>query len=312
MTSARGTIEMTLAMAIAGTTGWMVILSGQDAIAAVFWRCLFGAAAMLIVCVVGGQLRRGAMTLPQFFLALAGGVALVMNWVLLFAAYSDASIGIATVTYHTQPFMLTALSALLFAEKITLTKAGWLLLAFVGLLMIVAGGENSQGVGDHYLRGILLALGAAFCYAGVAITARYLKQVVPQLLVLIQLTLGALLLLPLARLNVSEYQMNTWLVLIALGAVHTGLMSTLLYSAIGKLPGNLVAALSFLYPVIAVIVDWAVFGHRLGLWQFFGGLAILLAAAASHFNWTPEKISLMANAAKTKRQRGQSQQNRQH
>ncbi|ROR10046.1 DMT family transporter [Erwinia sp. JUb26] len=310
MASARGTIEMTLAMAIAGTTGWLVMLSGQDAIAAVFWRCLFGAVAMLIVCFWGNAFRRGAITVRQLFLALAGGVALVMNWVLLFAAYSDASIGVATVAYHTQPFMLTALSALLFAEKITLAKAGWLLLAFVGLLLIVTGGESGQGYGEHYLRGILLALGAAFCYAGVAITARYLKTVAPQLLVLIQLTFGALLLLPLSKLNVSDYHINTWLVLIALGAVHTGLMSTLLYAAIGKLPGNLVAALSFLYPVIAVIVDWAVFDHRLGLWQFSGGLAILLAAAASHFNWTPGRKLLMTDTAKTKRQRGERQQYR--
>lgn len=248
----------------------------------------------------------------QFLLALVGGVALVLNWVLLFAAYSDASIGIATVAYHTQPFMLTALSALLFAEKITLAKAGWLLLAFFGLLLIVAGGETGQSYGEHYLRGILLALGAALCYAVVAIAARYLKQVAPQLLVLIQLTLGALLLLPLAELDVTAYHIETWMVLIALGAVHTGLMSTLLYSAIGKLPGNLVAALSFLYPVIAVLVDWVVFGHRLSLWQFAGGLAILLAAAASHFNWTPGKKLLVANTAKAKRQHDQRQQNRQH
>ncbi|MEJ4047011.1 DMT family transporter [Erwinia sp. SLM-02] len=310
MTSARGTLEMTLAMAIAGTTGWMVMISGQDAIAAVFWRCLFGAVAMLIVCTYGGVFRRGAMTARQFLLTLAGGVALVLNWVLLFAAYADASIGIATVAYHTQPFMLTALSALLFAEKITLNKAAWLLLAFVGLLLIVAGGEAGAGEGEHYLRGILLALGAALSYAGVAIAARYLKPVAPQLLVLIQLTLGALLLLPLSSLNISEYQLNTWLVLIALGAIHTGLMSTLLYSAIGRLPGSLVAALSFLYPVIAVLVDWAVFGHRLSLWQFAGGLAILLAAAASHFNWTPGRKSLMADPAETKPHGGESQQHR--
>ncbi len=40
-------------------------------------------------------------------------------------------------------------------------------------------------------------------------------------------------------------------------------MSTLLYGAIQKIPTALVSALSFIYPAVAIVVDWAVFGHRL-------------------------------------------------
>lgn len=37
-------------------------------------------------------------------MAVLGGVALVANWVLLFEAYSHASIAVATVTYHIARF----------------------------------------------------------------------------------------------------------------------------------------------------------------------------------------------------------------
>lgn len=52
-------------------------------------------------------------------------------------------------------------------------------------------------------------------------------------------------------------------------------MSTLLYGAIQKIPTALVGALSFIYPAVAIVVDWAVFGHRLSLLQLLGTLAIL-------------------------------------
>ena len=39
-------------------------------------------------------------------------------------------------------------------------------------------------------------------------------------------------------------------------------MYVLLYGAIQKLPTALTGALSFIYPVAAILVDWLVFEHR--------------------------------------------------
>ncbi|TIW59239.1 MAG: EamA/RhaT family transporter, partial [Mesorhizobium sp.] len=55
-----GTVEMTAAMAILGTIGWFVVLSGQPAIDVVFWRCAFGAATLLVICAALG-LPRGTL-----------------------------------------------------------------------------------------------------------------------------------------------------------------------------------------------------------------------------------------------------------
>ncbi|MCP1103903.1 DMT family transporter [Serratia nevei] len=283
-TKTRGAVQMILAMTISGTVGWPVLVLGQPPATVVFWRCAFGALAMLATCAALGQLKQGAINRRQLAFAILGGIALVLNWTLLFAAYKHASIAVATVTYHVQPFMLVALGVLLFGEKLTAHRLGWLLLAFAGMVLIVTG-RQSGGGGDDYQLGVALALGAALMYAIAAAIVKQLAMLPPQLIVLIQLTVGALALAPFAGLSTLPAAPIDWLLLAILGLVHTGLMSTLLYGAIQNIPTALVGALSFIYPAVAIVVDWAVFGHRLSLLQLLGTLAILGAAAGMNFGW---------------------------
>ncbi|EMH4107786.1 DMT family transporter [Serratia marcescens] len=294
-TKTRGAVQMILAMTISGTVGWPVIVLGQPPATVVFWRCAFGALAMLATCAALGQLKSGAINRRQLAFAVLGGLALVLNWTLLFAAYAHASIAVATVTYHVQPFMLVALGALLFGEKLTANRLGWLLLAFAGMVLIVTGRQSGGGDGD-YLLGVALALGAALMYALAAAIVKQLAALPPQLIVLIQLTVGAVAMAPFAGLAHLPTEPLDWLLLATLGLVHTGVMSTLLYGAIQKIPTALVGALSFIYPAVAIVVDWAAFGHRLSLLQLLGTLAILGAAAGMMF-YKRHSISTAAEPA---------------
>ncbi|HEN3245397.1 TPA: DMT family transporter [Yersinia enterocolitica] len=281
----RGVVEMIAAMLISGTVGWPVIASGQPAVTVVFWRCVFGAFAMLIACVMLGLLKRGVLTRQHIAIAIIGGITLVLNWVLLFGAYSYASISVATVTYHTQPFMLVGLGVLFFGEKLTANVLGWLLVAFGGMLFIIIGQQGAITLGSDYLIGVVMALGAVFMYAITAAIIKRLKGLPPHLIVLIQLLVGAILLAPFVRWSDFPLPGSTWGLLLIIGVIHTGLMSSLLYGAIQKIPTSLVGALSFIYPVVAIFVDWLVFGHRLSVMQMVGASAILLAAAGMNFGW---------------------------
>ncbi|EKN5073186.1 DMT family transporter [Yersinia enterocolitica] len=281
----RGVVEMIAAMLISGTVGWPVIASGQPAVTVVFWRCVFGAFAMLIACVILGLLKRGVLTRQHIAIAIIGGITLVLNWVLLFGAYSYASISVATVTYHTQPFMLVGLGVLFFGEKLTANTLGWLLVAFGGMLFIIIGQQGAITLSSDYLIGVVMALGAAFMYAVTAAIIKRLKGLPPHLIVLIQLLVGAILLAPFVRWSDFPLPGSTWGLLLIIGVIHTGLMSSLLYGAIQKIPTSLVGALSFIYPVVAIFVDWLVFGHRLSVMQMVGASTILLAAAGMNFGW---------------------------
>ncbi|MDX3926655.1 MAG: DMT family transporter [Shinella sp.] len=281
-----GTIEMTAAMLISGTIGWFVLKSGQTIAEVVFWRCFFGALSLLVVCGLLGFLKPSVISLPRLLVAIFGGIAIVINWLLLFEAYSHASISIATTIYNTQPFMLLGLGALFFRERITSTKIFWLGLAFAGMLAIVEAKPSGGAADANYATGIALALGAAFFYALAAIAAKGLKGTPPHLIALIQVATGTLMLAPMVRFSDLPQTPDIWSILLAIGVFHTGLMYVLLYGAIQKLPTHLTGALSFIYPIAAIVVDRLAFGHSLQPLQVLGSGIILLAAAGMTLGWS--------------------------
>lgn len=282
----RGTLEMISAMLICGTIGWLVVVSGQPVLDVVFWRCVFGAATLLVICAAMGFLRPGILTRASFGLALLSGAAIVGNWVLLFGSYSRASIAIGTAVYNVQPFLLVLLGALFLGEKVSAQKLAWLGVSFLGMLAIVSAHGEAGQVGSDYLGGIALALGAAALYALAALIIKRLTGVPPHLIALIQAVTGVLLLAPWAGLSPLPQATSAWASLATLGIVHTGIMYVLLYGAIQKLPTALTGALSFIYPIAAIFVDWLAFGHRLTPLQWLGVVAILLAAAGMQRGWS--------------------------
>lgn len=277
---------MVAAMVISGTIGWFVVRSGQPLTELLFWRCAFGAATLLPVCAALGLLKARPSARVLAWSAL-GGAAIVVNWLLIFGAYAHTSISVATAVYNTQPFMLVALGALLFGERLRAAQMAWLVLAFGGVLLIAQAKPGPAAPQGNYLLGVAMALGAAFFYAIAAAATKRLAGTAPHLVALVQVVVGTALLAPFARLMPLPTDAGTWATLATMGVVYTGLVYILLYGAIQKLPTQLSGALSFIYPVVAIVVDYVAFGHRLAPLQIVGAAAILCAAAAMTLKLSP-------------------------
>lgn len=281
----RGAVEMSVAMLMSGTIGWLVVSSQQPVSNVVFFRCLFGAATMALVCGALGLFRRRLFSWRMAGLAALASVAIIANWALLFAAYSRASISMATAVYNTQPFMLVTLGAVVFRERVTASTIAWLVVAFIGLVFVVKVEPAVLAVPGQYLEGVAYAVGAAFLYAVSSIITKHLKGTPPHLLALIQASLGILALAPFVHFDNLPTTAAHWFELVTLGVVNTGVMYVLLYGAIQKLPTAMTGALSFIYPVVAIVVDRVAFGQKLAWIQLLGAVLILLAAAGVNLGW---------------------------
>src|SRR4051812_45657227 len=98
MEQAGGTWRMSAAMTLSGTIGLFVLGSGQGALTVVLFRCLIGGALLLAYLQWQGQWK--SFDRPALVWLVAGGAALVVNWLCLFTAYRLSSISVATIVYH--------------------------------------------------------------------------------------------------------------------------------------------------------------------------------------------------------------------
>ncbi len=263
-----------MAMALSGTIGVFVIESEASPLTVAFARCAVGAVALGLWCAARGYLTRPHLTRASLLLIVVAGLCLVTNWALLFASYQHTSIGVATVTYHVQPFLLVLLAPLVLREALAVRQLTWVALGFTGLVLIAQ--PWSEPLTGGYGRGMLEAVGAATLYALATLLVKKVRGVRPHVIALVQLSVGAVLLLPFARVDeLTSVQGIPWLV--TLGIVHTAVMYVLVYDSYPRLATPTIAFLGFVYPVVAVAFDAVVYDHVLSLAQLGGSLLILSA-----------------------------------
>ena len=66
-----------------------------------------------------------------------------------------------------------------------------------------------------------------------------------------------------------------WINLLIVGLVHTGVTYCLYFSSLKELPGQKAAILSYIDPLVAVLISVTVLGEAMTLWQVIGGMLIL-------------------------------------
>ena len=66
-----------------------------------------------------------------------------------------------------------------------------------------------------------------------------------------------------------------WINLLIVGLVHTGITYCLYFSSLKELPGQKAAILSYIDPLVAVLISCTILGETMTLWQVIGGILIL-------------------------------------
>lgn len=208
---------------------------------------------------------------------LLSGMAMGVNWILLFEAYRYTTVSVATLSYYFSPVIVTAACPLLFKEKLTRKQIICFVMSTLGLVLITGLGDLS-GSSSHST-GILLALGAACLYATVVLVNKFIRNVSGIHRTLLQFLAAILVLVPYVACTGGTHLASLspvgWGMLLIVGLVHTGIAYCLYFTAIRNLRGQQVAILSYIDPLIAVLVSVLLLHERMTAVQLLGGALIL-------------------------------------
>ena len=263
-------------MAIFGTLGPFVrnipVASGELAL----YRAIMAALLIGAFLLVTRQKIPFAKIKKEIPLLLASGMAMGINWILLFEAYKYTTVSIATLSYYFAPVIVTLVCPILFRERLTAKQIICFVMSTLGLIMITGIGEIGGGRG---LIGILFGLGAAMFYATVILLNKFIKNVEGIHRTFLQFLSAILILIPyvITTSGVTLGNLNHigWLNLLIVGLIHTGVTYCMYFSSLKELPGQKAAILSYIDPLVAVLISVTILNESMSLWQALGGILIL-------------------------------------
>ena len=270
-------LQITLAMALYGTLSVFVRNIPLTSAEVALFR-----AGIALACLLAWQQLRGkplrlrgmGRDLPLLFLS---GAAMGFNWIFLFEAYKYTTVSVATLSYYFAPVIVMVACPILFRERMTRRQVLCFVGSTVGLALVinVRGGAG----GSDPLKGVAFGLAAAALYASVILMNKGIRRVSGIDRTVLQFAAAATVLLPyvLATGGIRLAAMTPvgWLCLLCVGVLHTGVAYVLYFSALRTLPGQEAAILSYIDPLVAVVISLAVLGEPVTGLQLLGGGLIL-------------------------------------
>lgn len=270
-------LSLIVSMIIFGTIGLFVrnidLSSGELAL----YR------ALLAILLIGLYLMLSKQKIPfadikkEIPLLLFSGMAMGINWILLFEAYRYTTVSVATLSYYFAPVIVILVCPFLFHEKMTLKQIICFIMSSVGLVLIT--GIGSLDGNQNHLLGILYGLGAAVFYATVILLNKFIKNVSGIFRTFLQFIAAAIILIPYVLFtggfHFASLSGQGLLFLLIVGLLHTGITYCLYFSSLKELPGQKAAILSYIDPLVAVLISVILLNEPMTVPQIIGGLLIL-------------------------------------
>ena len=276
-TNTRARLSLITSMAIFGTLAPFVrnipVSSGELAL----YRAVLAAALIGLFLLLTRQRIPVRALGRELVLLLFSGMAMGLNWILLFEAYKYTTVAISTLSYYFAPVIVTLVCPIFFKEKMTGKQILCFVMSTIGLALVI--GITDLGSGGNDAIGVLFGLGAAVFYAAVILLNKFIRGVAGIHRTFLQFLAAIVILAPYVALSggvtLGSMDDSGWICLLIVGLVHTGITYCLYFSSLKELPGQTAAILSYIDPLVAVVIGVVVLGEPLSWQQLIGGGLIL-------------------------------------
>jgi len=266
-----------ISMVIFGTIGLFVknipLPSGEIAL----YRAVLASLLIGLFLIITKQRIPFSKIKKELPLLIISGIAIGFNWILLFEAYDYTTVSVATLSYYFAPVIVTLACPILFKEKMGAKQWICFVMSTVGIVLIT--GIGDLGEGSNHFVGVLFGLGAACLYATVILMNKFIKGVEGIHRTFLQFLAAVAVLVPYVLLtdgiSISGLSGTGWVYLLIVGLIHTGITYCMYFSSLKELPGQKAAILSYIDPLVAVLVSVLILKEAITVTQIIGGLLIL-------------------------------------
>ena len=258
--------QLLVGAAIIGTNGLMVRLAEMPPTAVAFWRMLL--AGLLLGAMVLARHGWRPLSRKAWLWCAVPAVAFAVDLWLWHRSILLVGPGLATLLANAQVFFMALAGVLFFGERVGPRFASGVLLAFFGLWLML-GGDWAR-LPDEYRWGVWLGLGTGVAYAAYNIGIKrsqgeaavgQSRAPVEQVLCIAALGSAVCLALMGAAEGVAfaPPSLHAWGLLLLLAAVGHCLSWILISRAMVALPVALAGLLLLAQPIVAYLLDVAVF-----------------------------------------------------
>lgn len=281
-------IYLTLSMFIFGTIGVFVKFIPFSSATVAFWRGFVGMLFLLVVLIVKGEKIYTEKIKKNLLLLCLSGGFIGINWILLFEAYRYTTVATATLCYYMAPVIVIIASIFIFSEKLDIKKTLCVIFSLIG--MIFVSGVLNVKFSFTEFKGVFLGLGAALFYACVILFNKKIGNIEPVPKTVFQLGSAAVVILPYMLLtssvNAEDITVSSIVLLLIVSILHTGVAYLLYFTAVGKLKAQTTAILSYIDPVVAIVLSALFLKEKIGFFGVVGAIIILFSA---FINELPQK-----------------------
>lgn len=268
---------------LATSWGLIAVLAGAVALGAAplaFLRLALAAITLAVVALASGRLsllRPG----PHLPVLIALGVVQAAHWWLFFEAVKRGSVALAVLTFYTAPLFLAVLAPLFLPERLSHVALGALVPGGIGIALVALAGDDGHAFGWVALA---CGIGSALTFAVLLVLSKRLlhARAAPLTIAFWDCVIGSAVIVPalLFADTVIPEDAAEWAAVLLLGVVFTGL-STLGYAALLRhVTAQAAGILTFLEPVSAIVLAWALLDDSLSPEAFGGGVLVLCAGIA--------------------------------
>ena len=249
-----------------------------------FVRCALGAITLLIVVKIKKiKLPSDKSTWRKLWI-----LAMLLNVIpgILFA-YAEVHVTsvLAGIINATTPLATLIVMLIAFREeRLKVEQIIGIIIGAIGVMVVLG---IWQGVGENQLTGVIALLIAVTCY-GISFpyTVRNIIPLglKPEAAATTQLVMAAITLLPFYLydgISQDNYRPANLFAMLALGILGSGVAYIWNFSIIAAAGSSIASSVTYLTPVVAIIVGWVFLGEALSWFEPVGALLVIIGAATS-------------------------------